>query len=356
MIKSPKLTHRASLVCAIAGLVVAAFSASADVVETVSGSTIRGKVIASDDGTIKVETDFAGVVSIKQDQVKSVTTDAPINVALKDGTTTKGALDTSGSTLRVNTATGVLSTQTAALTAVWRDGDKSPADKALDALRRKWAYQVGFDLNGKKGNTDRMFIGTDFRAVLKSPADRLAFYGRYARGEEEDTVTQDEAKGGIDYTNYFSEKVSWYARTELGFDRTKELDLRSQTAAGLGYRFYNRKNWNMEGRAGLNYRFESYTTAADFDSAGLDFGFINRYDFSWGRMTNLVTFTPSFDDFANYVLLHESAIELPIGTAKFWRLRFGIRNDYTSEPPDIGSGELDNHDWSYFTQLILNWE
>jgi hypothetical protein len=354
MMKSFKLSHRASLLCAIAGLVAAALPASADVVETVNGSTIRGKVIASDDGTIKVETDFAGVVSIKQDQVKSVSTDDPINVALKDGTTTKGALDTSGSTLRVNTPTGVLSTQTAAVTAVWRDGDKSPADKALDALRRKWTYQVGFDLNGKKGNTDRMFLGTDFMAVLKSPADRLAFYGRYARGEEEDTVTQDEAKGGVDYTNYFSERVSWYVRTELGFDRTKDLDLRSQTAAGLGYSFFKRSNWTMEGRAGLNYRFESYAPPLeDFDSAGLDFGFINRYDFSWGKMTNLVTLTPSFDDFANYVLLHESAIEMPIGTAKFWKLRFGIRNDYTSEPPNPA---LKSHDWSYFTQLILNWE
>ena len=346
--------RRAAILGVIACFAAAAIPAAADVVETLNGSTIRGTVIASDDGTVKVETDFAGVVSIKQDQVKSITTDAAINIAFKDGTTTKGTLDTSGGTLRVSTPTGVLSTQTGTVTALWRDGDKSPAEKAQDAQRRRWTFQWAFDVNGKQGNTDRMFIGTDFMAVVKGPADRLAFYGRYARGEEEDNVTQDEAKGGVDYTNYFSEKVSWYMRSELGFDRTKDLDLRSQSAVGLGYTFAKREKWDMEGRAGLNYRYESYTPPLeDFDSAGLDFGFINRYSFSWGKMTNLVTLTPSFDDFANYVLLHESALELPIGTGKFWKLRFGIRNDYTSEPPNP---ELKKHDWSYFTQLILNWE
>lgn len=354
MTTSHSLSRRASLICAIAGLVVAAHTASADVVETVNGSTLRGKVVASDGGTIKIDTDFAGVVTIKQDQVKSVMTDDAINVALKDGTTTKGTLDTSGSTLRVNTPTGVLATQTGAVTAVWRDGDKSPADKALDALRRKWAYQVAFDLNGKKGNTDRMFIGTDFRATLASPADVLAFYGRYARGEEEGNVTQDEAKGGVDYANNFTDKMQWYVRTELGFDRTKQLDLRSQTAAGLGYNFVKKSNQTLVGRLGINYRYEAYEDPLpSFDSAGLDLGLIHNYTFSWGKMVNTITLTPAFNDFSNYVLLHESAVEMPVGTGKFWKLRFGIRNDYTSEPP---IATLEKHDWSYFSQLVLSWQ
>lgn len=347
-------THRALLLGAIAGILALAQSAYADVVETTNGSIVRGKVIASDDGTIKVETEFAGVVAIKQDHVKSIATDEPINIALKNGTSTKGELETSGSTLHVSTPTGVLSTETAAVTALWRDGDKSPTDKALDALRRKWTYQVAFDLNGKNGNTERMFIGTDFQAVLKSSDDRLAFYGRYARGKEEDQVTQDEGKGGVDYSNFFTDRMSWYVRTELGFDRTKDLDLRSQTAAGLGYHFKKSEKWTLEGRVGLNYRYESYAPPLeDFDSAGIDLGLLNRYEFSWGRITNTITMTPAFDDFSNYVLLHESAVEMPIGAGQFWKLRFGIRNDYTSDPPNP---DLEKHDWTYFSQLVLSWD
>lgn len=353
MLPSLHQTRRALLVGAIVCLGTASLSL-ADVVETVNGSIIRGKVVASDDGTVKVETDFAGVVSIKQDQVKAISTDAPINVALKDGTSTKGTLGTSGAALQVATPTGTLSTQTSAVAALWRDGDKSPADKALDALRRKWAYQVAFDLNGKKGNTDRMFIGTDFRATLASPSDSLAFYGRYARGEEEGNVTQDEARGGVDYSNNFTDKMSWYVRTELGFDRTKQLDLRSQTAVGLGYNLIKKSNQSLVGRVGVNYRYEAYEDPLpSFDSAGLDLGLIHSYGFEWGRMTNTITMTPAFDDFANYVLLHESAVEMPIGAGQFWKLRFGIRNDYTSEPPNPA---LKKHDWSYFTQLVLTWD
>jgi len=344
--------HRAFLAGAITGLLALALPSFADEVETIDGSTIRGKVIASDDGTVKVQTDFGGVVSIKQDQVKSIKTEDPIHVALKDGTSTEGTLSTSGSALRVTTPTGTLSTETGALTAVWRDGDKSPSDKALDALRRKWSYQVAFDLNGKQGNTERMSIGASFAAVLQSPDDRLAFTGRYARADEDGNVTQDEASGGVDYSNFFTDRMSWYVRTELGFDRTKNLDLRSQTAAGLGYNFVKQEKWSLQGRVGVNYRFESYTDDDDFDAAGLDLGLNNSYEFAWGRLTNTITFTPAFNDFSNFVLLHDSAVELPLGTGQFWKLRVGVRNDYTSDPPDA---TLEKHDWSYYSQLVLSW-
>lgn len=338
------------------GALLAAFvlatSASADVVETTGGSILRGRVIASDEGVIKIEADFGVTVEIKQDQIKSITIDEPVFVALDNGNSIKGSVATDETGVRVAGQSSELQTSIGDIVAVWRDGDLSPADKAAAALERKWTYQAAFDLNGRQGNSDRIFLGMTARAELQGADDRLIFLGSYSQAEENNVTTEDQGKFGVDYSNFFSERFSWYVRTELGFDGTKDLDLRSQTAAGIGYSIIKRENQSLETRAGINYRFENYSSGMDFDSAGLDLGLIHTYTLKWGKMRNSLTFTPSFDDLSNFVLLHDSSLELPLGHSEFWRMRFGVKNDYTSEPP----AGLVKHDWTYYSQISLTWE
>jgi len=52
------------------------------------------------------------------------------------------------------------------------------------------------------------------------------------------------------------------------------------------------------------------------------------------------------------VITHGSALELPIKDGKAWRLRMGIKNDYTSKPP-AGLTKLDT---SYFSQFMFTWQ
>jgi hypothetical protein len=264
----------------------------------------------------------------------------------------QGTIQTRDDGLTIAGKSGTLQTNTEEISSVWRQGDMTPADKAEEAARRKWTTSLSFDLNGRQGNRDRFFLGISGRATLQGADDRLSFAGSYARGEENGVATQDDAKVGVDYSNFFGENFSWYARTELGFDRSKDLDLRSQSAAGIGYTFVDDERWQLEGRSGISYRFENYSTGEDFDSVGLDFGLINTYDFGWGKMLNLVTFTPSFDDLENYVITHESTLSIPFGGGEWWAMRFGVKNDFTSEPPP----GLVKHDWSYFSGITLSWK
>ena len=145
--------------------------------------------------------------------------------------------------------------------------------------------------------------------MLTGPDDRLAFYASLGQAEENENQTQDDGKAGVDYSNNVSEKFYWYARTELGFDRVKDIDLRSKSAAGFGYNWINNDKQSLEARAGISYRFENYADSSDFSSVGLDFGLIHTYDFGWGFMSNVLTWTPSFEDFSgNYVIDHRSTL------------------------------------------------
>jgi hypothetical protein len=346
-----------AIACAIGASLAATLAVQADIVETTGGSVIKGKIVSADDGAIKIETDFAGVVTIKQDQVKSIVTDGPVFVALADGSTQLGRIAAAGGGLAVSSASGTVATTAAGVTNIWLQGAKSPADRAADALRRTWVYEAAFDLNGRQGNKDRLFFGLSGRATLAGPDDRLVFFGNFSQAEENSVDSQDEAKVGVDYTNLFSPRFSWYARTELGYDKIKDLDLRSQTAFGFGYSMIKKPNQTLDARGGVSYRFESYPTGEDgidrdFDAAGLDLGLLHTCTFSFGKMINTVTFTPAFSDFGNYVLNHESVLELPFSGKRDIRLRMGLKNDYTSQPPP----GLKSHDWSYFSSLVFVWK
>ena len=86
-------------------------------------------------------------------------------------------------------------------------------------------------------------------------------------------------------------------------------------------------------------------------SAGLDFGLAHEATFGDSKIVNRVSYVPSFDDFSDFRLTHESFYEMPLANPA-WKLRLGVNNDYTSKP---GKG-VEKLDTGYFTRLVLNWK
>ncbi len=109
----------------------------------------------------------------------------------------------------------------------------------------------------------------------------------------------------------------------------------------------------LTARLGLSFRNENYRSplTPDINAAGLDVGINHTLTFDSAALVNRVSFVPSFNDFANFRLTHESFLELPIAASQ-WKLRLGINNDYNSKP---GKG-VDKLDTGYFTRLVLSWK
>ena len=153
-----KISASAFWLCTLVYPCLAGSAGWADVIETTSGSVLRGKVLASEGGVIQFETDFAGLLAIKQDQIKAITTDGALFVALKDGAIVQGRVAPAAPGLTITTSGGPLSADVPTIAAVWREGDKSPAERAAEALAPHWVYQLAFDLNSKNGWHQRSFF------------------------------------------------------------------------------------------------------------------------------------------------------------------------------------------------------
>ncbi|WP_255558746.1 DUF481 domain-containing protein [Horticoccus luteus] len=322
--------------------------------ETRSGARLIGTITKIDAGVITLKTDYAGDLSVKQSEVVGITTNAPLVVRLASGTTLEGRVTSEGGAMKIAGPDGELTTKVDKVAATWSPGGTDPQ---VAALQRHWTYEAAVDMTGKTGNTEQLGTQVSGRAVLKTPQDTLQFYTAYNRQVSEGVKSADQFKAGVDYANNFSGKRSWYMRDEGGFDRVKDVELYNVAAAGIGYDFVKQPKHIFTGRIGLSYRYEGYSNplTANVSSAGLDLGIYHEYQFANSKLVNRLAFVPSFNDFSNFRLTHESYYELPIlapAGSHAWALRLGVSNDYNSKP----GVDVEKLDTMYFTRLVLSWQ
>lgn len=323
----------------------------ADVIETKDGARLVGTVAGINGGKITLKTSYAGDIKVAQSEVVSLTMDDELAIRLENGTTLQGSIAPRGAgAITVDGSSGQVQAAVTDVAATWAVGATDPA---IIALQRKWSYEASLDVTGKSGNSENFGSAVSFSAVLDGKDDRLAFYTTYNQQESEGVKSADQFKAGVDYTNSFKGNLSWYVRNEAGFDRIKAIDFYDVAGAGFGYQVIKKPNQSLTLRSGLSYRYETYDNplSADLSSSGLDFGLAHNYKWDNMKMNNSLTFVPSFDDFADFRVTHDSHFEMPLKSGP-WKIRIGIFNDFRSEPP----GGFEELDTTWYTRMVLSWD
>lgn len=330
----------------------------ADQVITNDGAQLTGTITLIDQGVIHLDTAYAGVLEIKQDQVASFETEAPVFIRLASGTTMAGPVQSAtGGKLKIQSEDGTLETDMARVTASWSPTAEDPQVVRLraekEALRRQWKFRGGVDLLGKNGNSEEFSLGIKLEAKLKGPNDELAYFAEYEQREKNGEKTEDRLAGGTSYESFFSEVFGWYVRSELETDAIDAIDLRSTSGAGISYRLINNDHQTLVTRSGLGYRYTSYDSIKEDESSPtLDFGLAHTYRFKDDiYIENKLTYVPSFEDFANYRVVHDTGVEIPVGSGDSFKIRVGVKNEYVSQP--AAEEKLDT---TYYTRMIYSWK
>lgn len=326
----------------------------ADRIELADGSVVQGKLVSIEGGKLKVQTKFAGTISITQDQVVSMATDEPVNVNLADGTTALGRVSGVAGGLRVGETESDLVTTPADIATAWRQGAESPAARlareVAEKARRKWSYEASVSVSGRTGVREKFNSAVGFKATLASSRDRLILSTAAERAQDRGVTTADRDFGGVDYSSFFSPDYGWYIRTSLEKDKIRSIDLRSNSAFGFSRKLVRKGPLDLQFRFGASYLYEMYATNRDFESPGLDMTFLSIYTFKRAKLNSTATYTPAFKDFSNYRLRHEASLEVPL-TAALWKLKVGMTNEYLSQP----KGNNAKLDTTYLTSLIFSW-
>jgi putative salt-induced outer membrane protein YdiY len=328
-----------------------------DHIETKDGGTLTGVIKEITNDAIIFSTDSAGDITVNRDKVRGVSSEHSLAVRLNSGTVLIGPVEhQQEGSLEISSTDARLTTQFSNISESWKPDQQDPEivriEEEHNKTLRKWSYEAGADITGRKGNSDEFGVAINLAAKLVGKDDSLLFYGSLNQAEQQGIENTDEIIVGTEYTAYTNEPWGWYVRAELERDDFEGIDLRALLGSGLNYRVFNTPDHTLELRSGLGYRHESFTDGTTEQSPTLDFGLAHNWLFAdWGRIKNNLTFAPAITDFGDYLITHDSSLEIPLGLSDYWQLRLGLRHDYKSIPAQGREGL----DTSYYSRLQLAW-
>ncbi|MBG31154.1 MAG: hypothetical protein CMI31_14325 [Opitutae bacterium] len=329
----------------------------ADIVRTTGGSVLNGRIEVIDKGTLKLETPFAGTISIELEKVASFSTDKEAFLRLSDGSEPRGRVEErAGQSLLVEGPVPAVTPKSAVLQ-LWRAADADPdliaEKKAAEALRKKWKSSISFDLTGSSGNADDFGLASQFKGVYGNKREQTKFHLSYHKSQKSGETTTDETEAGVEHSSLIGDILSWYVKADLESDKLEEVDLRSTTSAGIKYTLLKRDNQELYTRSGIAFRFEDFNDGTSLDGPAIDFGLEYSYQLnSFLALVSELDYVPSVEDFTDFRITQDTGLEMPISKGGRWKLRLGLANDYNSRPVS-GKKHLDLR---YYTRLVYSWE
>ena len=212
-------------------------SAHADVVMTADGSRLTGKVLGIDRGIIKLETAYAGIIGIRQEEVTSFSTEEAVLLRFAGGETLAGKPEAAGEKgIRIQSGDAFREVAIQGVERVWPLSGKDPESVLervrKESARRKWHFSGGFDLLGKQGNSEDLSIGGNFEAKIKGKHDELVFSAEYENREKNGGKTADRSGGEVFYQVFPGDAIGWYMRSEIESNAITSVDLRSTSRVG----------------------------------------------------------------------------------------------------------------------------
>ena len=310
----------------------------ADVARLQNGDTVSGKITQVKDGALTIETAYAGAITVVQTNVVDITLDDVACVRTKAGEAAE--------------AKGVIAA--ADIATLWLAG---AADPDAPAPVDPWNFSLAAEVRRADGNTDGTFTSVRVEAnYLKDPWT-IKLFGAANYDKTEDVTTEHKVYGGADAGYAFNDRSGAYVRDELLTDRINDIKIRSSLASGYElFIFKNAIPGDLEMfriRLGLGHRYEKLRSGGGSDSSmTLDTGAKFRKRLSeiaiWDSE---LTYVPAVDDFDNYLITHETRIEINL-SAK-WNLTqdLGVRHEYNSIP----AADKDYLDSTYFVRVRKVW-
>ena len=312
----------------------AAGLAYADEVQFSNGDRITGKIVTVDGGKMKIKSAIAGEVEVDMKDVKTFTTDGPIEIRMKDNTTINQKVTAAGDG-QVKVEQGTVQAQTLPLANVKKVNPKE-----------SWEGSVVAGALFARGNTTSDAVNVGFDITKRTEKDRIHFDGQYLYGRQKDqstgekSTTTDNWKVFGKYDYFFNEKLYGFASLLLERDRIADLDIRMIPSVGVGYQWVDQADFHFSTEGGLAYTYERYKDSDDSNGAlslRLAYHVDKKLNDKVGVFHNL-EYYPSLEDISDYLLKADAGIRADFTEKLFMEAKVQYNYDST---PATGAHETD---------------
>jgi len=297
------------LLAAITGLLSQTLMADELIMK--NGSRLVGTLVDASDGEITFDTPFAGVISFKTANVKSMYTETPVTVLMADGRVLHNQR---------------IAAQQDALVMMGADDQAAqlkPSDIEMinpEPWRLgdgyKWSGDISTAIKVERGNTDVDELDLAVESIWRSLVDRYTVRGAWEVDETNNNKTQDDWKIRGKYDRFRKADANDYYGWQLAFESYEfaDLDLRTTTGPYLGRQFFDSGTLTLAGELGLVYVNEQFDEAEDDDFFGgswelrLTSGWIGEYTEFYVDQDGII----NFDDVDGVIVNTTIGVGFPI--------------------------------------------
>jgi putative salt-induced outer membrane protein YdiY len=250
---------------------------AADQVVLTNGDTITGAIVKKDGAKLTIKSEFLGEVTMPWSAVKSIRSDADLNVVLPGGQTVKGKLSTAGDQLQI--AAGA-ETKTAPLAAVAtvRDAAEQHSFERLEhpGILELWSGNFDIGLALASGNARSDSLTTAFTAGRRTRGGTLAVYFNQiystARVDNVNSTIASAVRGGWKYNRNVSSRMFLTGFNDYEHDRFQNLNIRFVAGGGVGVRALKTENAQLDFDGGFDYQRENFMNGLNRNSAEANYG------------------------------------------------------------------------------------
>lgn len=317
------------LILACAALAAACAAARADEIVFKNGDRLSGKLLSADGGKLVIETTVAGKVTVDLSNVKTFSTDGPVELRLKDGSTIKDSIAAGEADGQVATAgSGNVAAQPLPI-----------ANIAKINPQEKWTGSIVAGALITRGNSDTDNVNVSVDAVRRREDDRMTASAGYLFGRQEDPSTGDDSTtvdnwfllGKYDY--FLSEKLYLYGLARIERDRIADLDLRVSPSVGVGYQWVERPDFNFSTEAGLGWVYEDFETGDSEDHFAARFAYhVDKQLNDKVSVFHNLEYLPSLEDISDFNLNTDAGIKASMTDRMFTQFKIEWRHDAEPAP------------------------
>ena len=324
-----------------------AMTASADLLVFKSGARLVGKVDRIEGGEIKFTSDDVGAVSVKQDKVASLTTEANNKILYADKTTEEAVV-------------------------CMTNGEYTASGKKLDMANVKavnpepeaWHGNVNLSVSAARGNTVSENVSLIADVARRWEHDRFTADGGYyfaqsGKGRENKEKTEDRIELGSQWDHFWVGKLYSYLNGRYERDGINNLQYRYRIGTGLGYQwldgqvFESTGKWSFSQEVGGTYIKEKYEHQKDDDRLAFRYAHHLEWLPRWAdklAFTHNLEYLPDVDDWAESYLL-DTDVGFTYALTGSWQLMGKVEWDYNSNPGPTTKSS----DFRYLLGLGYKW-
>lgn len=292
-----------AVITAIACVLACATTVLGDEVQLKNGDRLTGQIVRLTEGKLVLKSQLAGEITINLSDIKTFSSDAPIEVHLKDGTVLHQPVAAAEPNEFAIAAGESLRPQSFNLADV-------AAINPPPAAKPKWTGNLTGAVSSTHGNTTAESVTASVSAARRSEKDRTTAEADYAKSDTEDRDTGEEettedwwrAKAQYDY--FFTKQFFGFGNARYERDDIALLDRRVVVGGGGGYQWIETDATAFSTSFGLASLYEKFENETDSNSElSLQAGYnLNKRLGKNLRFVHDLTYYPSLEQFSDYYL------------------------------------------------------